>query len=118
MALASLPIWIEVPEMTAQEIQDLVVGERMMSKVLYADLIDRTPPLLALIDGVVDLLFGRSLVARHILALVLLFFQAAYFGILLINNRAYNENTYVPSLIAGLLFFFSFDVVSLTPELL
>lgn len=118
MILASLPVWIDLPGVTAQEIKDMVVGERVANKILYADLIDRTPPLLAVVDGLVDLLFGRSLVARHILALALLFFQAAYFGILLINNRAYNENTYVPSLIAGLLFFFSFDVVSLTPELL
>lgn len=118
MILASLPVWIDLPEMTAQEIKDMVVGERVTNRILYVDLIDRTPPLLAVVDGLIDTMFGRSLVARRVIALALLFFQAAYFGILLINNRAYNENTYVPSLIAGLLFFFSFDMISLTPELL
>jgi hypothetical protein len=118
MILASLPLLIDFPEVTAQELKDLVIGERVGNKIMYVDLIDRTPPLMAVLDGFLNFLFGRSVLARHIAALVILFFQAAYFGILLINNRAYNENTYVPSLIFGFLCLFSFDLLSLTPELL
>lgn len=118
MILASLPLLIDFPEVTAQELKDLVIGERVGNKIMYVDLIDRTPPLMAVLDGVLNFLFGRSVFARHVVALVILFFQSAYFGILLINNRAYNENTYVPSLIFGILCFFSFDLLSLTPELL
>ncbi len=108
MILASLPLLIDFPEVTAQELKDLVIGERVGNKIMYVDLIDRTPPLMAVLDGLLNFLFGRSVLARHIVALVILFFQAAYFGILLINNRAYNENTYVPSLIFGFLCFFFF----------
>lgn len=118
MVLASLPLLIDFPPQTIQEIKDLVIGERVGNKILYVELVDRTPPLMAVLDGVMNFLFGRSLLARHIFALILLFFQAAYFAILLINNRAYNENTYVPSLIFGFLCFFSFDVLSLSPEVL
>lgn len=118
MILASLPMLIDFPDITIQEVKDLVIGERIGSKLLYVDLVDRTPPLMAVMDGFLNFLFGRSLMARHIFALVILFFQAAYFGILLINNRAYNENTYVPSLVFGSLCLFSFDVLSLTPEVL
>lgn len=118
LAAASLPLLIDPASVTLQEIRDMVVGERVGNKILYVDLVDRTPPLMAIVDGFINLLFGRSLLARHLVALVVLFFQAAYFAILLINNRAYNENTYVPSLIFGVLCFVSFDVLALTPEVL
>lgn len=117
MVVASLPLLIDPPSITLQEIRDMVIGERVGNKILYVDLVDRTPPLMAVMDGVLNFFLGRSLLARHLLALVLLCFQAAYFAILLINNRAYNENTYVPSLVFGLLCFLSFDFLSLSPEL-
>lgn len=116
MVLASLPLLIDQPPITLQEIRDLVIGERVGNKILYVDLVDRTPPLMAVMDGFLNLVFGRSLLARHLLALIVLFFQAAYFAVLLINNRAYNENTFVPSLIFGFLCFLSFDLLSLSPE--
>ena len=118
MLLAGLPLLIDLPGITAQELKDLVLGERVGNKILYVQIIDRTPPLMAVIDGFMNFFFGRSILARHILALIILFFQAAYFGILLISNKAYNENTYVPSLIFGFLCFFSFDLLALTPDLL
>lgn len=96
----------------------MVLGEVMGDKILYVEIIDRTPPLMAVMDGFLDLLFGRSLVARHLLALVFIFFQAAYFAILLINNKAYNESTYVPALIFGLLSFVSFDMMAMSQELI
>lgn len=96
----------------------MVLGEEVGHKIHYVEIIDSTPPLMAVTDGVLDFFFGRSLLARHILALVILFFQAAYFAILLINNRAYNENTYVPALLFGILTFFSHDTLSVTPELM
>ncbi|MBL7848140.1 MAG: hypothetical protein JNL40_11770 [Cyclobacteriaceae bacterium] len=118
MVMASLPLLIDMPLPTIQEIKDLIVGERVGNKILYVELVDRTPPMMAVMDGLMNTIVGRSLLARHIIALVLLLFQAAYFAILLINNRAYNENTYVPSLIFGFLCFYSFDVLSLSPEVL
>lgn len=117
MVLACLPILVNSPELTLQELRDMVVGERVGNKILYVDLVDRTPPLMAVLDGVLNFVLGRSLTGRHLLALLVLFFQAAYFAILLIQNRAYNENTYVPSLIFGLLCFLSFDLLSTSPEL-
>jgi hypothetical protein len=116
MMLACLPLLIETPDLTLQELRDMIVGERVGSSMLYVDLVDRTPPLMAVLDGVMNFFLGRSLFGRHLLALFILFFQAAYFAILLIQNRAYNENTYVPSLIFGALCFLSFDLVSPTPE--
>jgi hypothetical protein len=118
LVLASLPLLINLPAMTIQELKDIVLGEVMGDKLLYVEIIDRTAPMMALADSLLDFLFGRSLMARHILALIIIFFQAAYFGILLINNKAYNENSYVPALIFGFLCFFSFDLLAVSPELL
>lgn len=104
--------------MTIQELKGIVLGETIGDKLMYVEIIDRTGPLMALTEGLLNFLFGRSLVGRHIFALLLIFFQAGYFGILLINNKAYNENNYVPALIFGVLCFFSFDLLAITPELL
>jgi len=118
LALASLPLLITLPAMTLQELKGIVLGEIIGGKLLYVEIIDRTAPLMALTDGLLNFLFGRSLIARHILALLIIFFQAGYFGILLINNKAYSDNNYVPALIFGFLCFFSFDLLAITPELL
>ncbi len=118
LILVSLPLLINLPAMTIQELKNIVLGEVIGDKLLYVEIIDRTAPMMALFDGLLNFIFGRSLMARHILALIIIFFQATYFGILLINNKAYNENSYVPALIFGFLCFFSFDLLAVSPELL
>lgn len=118
LTAASLPLLISMPAMTIQELKGIVLGETIGDKLMYFEIVDRTGPLMALVEGMLNFLFGRSLLLRHILALLLIFFQAAYFGILLINNKAYNENNYVPALIFGALCFFSFDLLTISPELL
>ncbi|MBK7651153.1 MAG: hypothetical protein IPJ20_11075 [Flammeovirgaceae bacterium] len=52
------------------------------------------------------------------MALLIIFFQGAYFAILLINNKAQSESTYLPALIFGVLCLYSFDMLSLSNELL
>ncbi|HRI78786.1 MAG TPA: hypothetical protein PLR06_04550 [Cyclobacteriaceae bacterium] len=118
LVLASLPFLISLPLITSQELKQLVIGEVIGAKLMYVQIIDSTGPLMALADGILNFLFGRSILARHLMALVIIFFQAGYFGILLINNKAYNDINYVPSLIFGFLCFFSFDLLAITPEIL
>ena len=118
LTLASLPLLLDLPAVMFQELKDMVLGEVIGSKILYVEIVDRTAPMMAIFDGFLNFIFGRSLLARHILALIIIFFQASYFGILLINNKAYNESSYVPALIFGFLCFFSFDLLAVTPELL
>src|SRR5690606_12180496 len=54
----------------------------------------------------------------NIFSLLILFFQAAIFNIILIRKKAFNENVYLPSLFYALTGFIFFDVTSLSPELL
>lgn len=109
----------EFPSITIPELKGILVGEMMADgKQLYSEVWDSMPPLTAFVQYILDLAFDRSTLPRHILSWVFIFFQAAFFGILLINNKAFNESGYLPSFLYTLLCFFSFDTVSLTREII
>ena len=114
----SLPILIIPMPVTIPELRDIVLGELLNSgKTIYIQIVDDSPWVAAWIAGVTEFLFGRSLLARHLMALLIIFFQAAFFAFILIRNRAYNESNYLPAFVFGVLCFFSFDVLSLSREL-
>lgn len=119
LALLSIPFFVNPAAITIQELKSVVLGEAVQDgKVMYAQVLDATPPLSSYVFGCMDWMFGRSLSARHLVALLILFFQAAFFAALLINNRAYADNTYLPALIFGVLCFWSYDFLSFSSELL
>jgi hypothetical protein len=119
LILIYLPLLIDLPEMTYPELKNLVIGEKVREgRGLYSEIIDSIGPLAAWFNGLLDMVFGRSMLARHIVAFIVLFFQTAFVGIMFADKKAFSENTYIPSLIYAILFFFSFDTLSLTPELL
>jgi hypothetical protein len=114
-----LPFFIDSPDLTYPELKSFVVGEKVHEgNALYIEIVDSVAPLAGWFNGLMDLLFGRSLLARHILAFFLVFIQASYLGIVFASKKAFAENSYIPSLISAILFSFSFDTLSLTPELL
>ncbi len=119
VTLLTLPLFIDTPEVTVTELKSFVIGERVNNGyTLYHETIDSTPPLTAWFYGLFDMVFGRSLTARHILAFAILFFQSAFLGIILIDKKVFTENTYIPSLLFSLLAFISFDTLALTGDLL
>jgi hypothetical protein len=119
LIIVSLWFFIDPVGITLNELKSIVLGESLNDgKNLYAELFTSTPPLAAWFSGWIEFVFGRSLTARHIISLLIIFFQGAFFAILLINNKAQNENTYLPAFIFGILCLFSFDMLSLSGELL
>jgi hypothetical protein len=118
LSLFSLPYFIDPIAVSTQELKNMVVGEALHGKLMYSDVYDHTPPVASIVHGMLDTVFGRSLTARHVVAMFLLFFQAAFFAILLINNKAYTESSYLPAFIFAVLCLFSVDMISLSPELL
>ena len=113
-----LPLFIDSPGMTFVELKNFLVGEKVHEgKVMYTEIVDSTAPLAAWFNGFMDILFGRSLITRHIFAFILIFLQSSYLGIVFSNKKAFAENSYIPSLIFAILITFSFDTLSLTPEL-
>jgi hypothetical protein len=108
----------ENSEITLPEFNGVLVGEMMGDgKSMYTEVWHSMPPMAAFVQYLHDVAFDRSFLARHITALVFLFIQAALFGIMLINNRAFNESNYLPSFIMAIISFFSFDTVSITGEI-
>lgn len=119
LIICSIPLFYEDPVLTTQSLRAMVVGESIADgKRMYTQIYDSTAPFSAGVYSAIDFIMGRSTTGREILALVLIFFQASFFSILLINNRAYNDNTYVPGLIFGIICFISFDFLEVSPELL
>lgn len=119
LVLFSLPLFLNTPPLSPQQLLHLVVGESVWAgQTMYVEIFDSTAPFSAGVFGLLDGLFGRSVLARELTTILFLFLQAAFFAILLINNKAYNDNTYVPGLIFGILCFISYDFLTFSPELL
>lgn len=105
--------------LTYPELKGFLVGEKILEgNALYTGIIDSTAPLAGWFNALMSLVFGRSLLARYILAFIIIFLQAGFFGMILVEKKAFAENTYIPSLLFAVLFFFSFDTFLLTPELI
>lgn len=119
MILMALPLLLDVPAMTYPELKNILLGEKVRTgHSLYTQVIDSTAPLAGWVDGFITWLCGRSLFARRAIALGIIFLQAAYLGYIHVQKKAYTESTLVPSLLYVTLFFFSFDSLSLSPELI
>ncbi len=114
----SLPLLINPMSSTLPELKDIVLGELLNSgKTMYLQVVDDAPWFASWLAGVIEMVVGRSLLARHLIAVFIIFFQAAFFAFMLIRNRAYNESNYLPAFVFGALCFFSFDLLSLSRQL-
>jgi hypothetical protein len=119
MCLLSTPFFIWPVAITVQQLKQFLVGEAVSDgKSMYVQVFDQTPLLYAWILGILDFVFGRSAGAFKVIALLILFFQASYFSMVLIRNKVYAENNYLSALIFAVIAFFSFDVIWVSPELL
>lgn len=109
----------DYPGVTTVELHETAVGEMLASgKRMYSSVWHSLPPLAAYAQKVMHQLFERSTQGRHIITWLLIFFQAAYFSVVLIRNRAFNESNYLPALLMAVIAFFSFDTVSFSQEIL
>lgn len=105
--------------LTVPELDHMLVGEKLSNGAsLYDEVWENIAPLSAGVYMIIDYLFGRSQQAYYWIALFIVFFQCYLFNRLLLNNKAFNENTYVPGLIYGLLMTYFFDFLTLTPTLM
>src|SRR5688500_18757623 len=105
--------------MSVPELKSMLVGEKQNEGYsMYQEVVDSSAPLAAWTHEILDSLFGRSVFVRHIIAFFIIFLQSAYVGILFISKKVFSENTFIPSFLFSLLFFFSHDTLSLSNELL
>ena len=114
-----LPFIIYGIPLTIPELKWMLVGEAMVNgKMLYRDIWENIGPLSAFTYQILDFLFGRSQLAYQLLSLVLVFIQAIIFNRLLLINKAFNENTYVPALIYAICMSMTFEFLTLSPVLM
>lgn len=118
LGMLCLPLFIDSAGTTLPELKTFLVGEKVAEgHALYSEIIDTTPPFASWFYGICDWIFGRNLTGRHLVTFVILFLQSAFLGIILIDKKAFPENTYIPSLLFSLLTLVSFDVLSLTADI-
>ncbi|MEM8893720.1 MAG: DUF6427 family protein [Bacteroidota bacterium] len=109
-------LWVGV-DITMPEVQWMLIGEKLANDggIMYQDLWDTTGPLAVLVYRLLALLFDNSIWSYHALSLIVLFVQAAIFNHLLLSNKAYKENTFVPGFVYIILAHFFQELMILSP---
>lgn len=104
---------------TIPELNWMLIGSRMSEgNRLYQDIWDSIAPLSAVIYWFVDIVFGKSVLAYHVISIILVTFQAFIFNQYLIRLGIYHEKTYIPALLYSLFMCVSVDFYTLSPVLL
>ncbi len=101
------------------ELKWLLVGERLSDGfTMYKDLYDHTGPLAALVYKWLDFVFGRSRWVHLVVSTFLVTVQAGIFNRILLKNKAYDENSYVPAFLYVVLMSSVMDFFALSPQLM
>ncbi len=114
-----MAFFFQAPPLLIPELNWLIIGEKLGDgATMYADIWDNVAPLSALIYWGLHEAAGNSATAYHILAMVLVFFQAVLFNQILLKRNVYNEKNYLPALFYVLFSCSSFDMLTLSPPLI
>jgi hypothetical protein len=117
--MSTIYIWIVDIPLLQPEMIWMLLGERMAEgKHMYIDIIDDTGPLSAGVFWVAHLVFGKSAFAYKFVAGFIVLFQVVYVNYLFIRYKSFEDNTYIPAFVMTVLFYISFDLVTLSPALM
>lgn len=101
------------------EINWLLIGENLNSgKILYKDIITPIAPLAAWTYQLIVFLFGKSILALQVLSILLVTYQFSLFNNIMLRNKAYHENSYIPALVYALMMSIFYDFFTLSPALI
>lgn len=101
------------------ELKWLLLGEWLGKGFsLYKETFDYTGPLAGFVYKYIDLIFGRSVFVHHMLSSFVIIIQAGIFNQLLLKNKAYAENSYLPAFLYVVLMVAVPDFMALSPQLL
>jgi len=108
-----------IPGVSYYEIKWLSLGEWLGDGfIMYKQTYDYTGPVAALIYKLLHFVFGKSVMAYHALNTILITVQAAIFNSLLLRNKVYNENSYLPAFLYAILAVSIIDFMALSPQLM
>ncbi len=85
---------------------------------IYREAFDYTGPLAAFVYKYLDLIFGRSILVHRIASTLLIIYQAGVFNRLLLKNKAYDENGYLPAFMYVIVITSVPDFMALSPQLM
>ena len=101
------------------ELKWLLVGQRLGDGfTMYRDLYDYTGPVAVFFYKWLDIVFGRSRWVHVIFSTMLITVQAGMFNGLLIRNKAYSENNYLPAFLYVICMSATMDFFALSPQLI
>lgn len=117
--MSGIYIWVLNLPILQPEMIWMLIGERMAEgNHMYTDILDDTGPLAAGTYWLLHLVFGRSVLIYKVLAGLIVFLQMVYLNSLFMRYKSFDENTYIPALVVLILFYCSFDLVTLSPALM
>lgn len=119
LLLVRLPFYFYGGITQQNELQYLLLGQKVSEGFwLYSEIYTSIGPLAGWLYGLLDFLFGSSLVAHHILNFLLIAIQCFLFGKLINGNKATFEQTAIPVLLFGLFMSLSPASYTLSPFVL
>ena len=117
--IIQLPIFISGINITLPEIEWHMVGAKLVEGGgLYVDIYYPIGPLSAQVYRILSFIAPEGYLIYRILGLFLVIVQSVIFNYSLIQYKAYNQNTYVPSLIYVILMMGMEDYITLSPSLM
>ena len=119
LILFKLPYLISGVPLTVPELDSMLLGEKLASgDALYTEIWDSTGPLSAFVYWLVYSCFGRSVLSFQLVAFGLIAIQSLMFNRMLLINKAFNENTYIPAAVYAIAMSLFFDFYTLSPVLM
>lgn len=117
--MVQLPIILSGINITLPEIEWNTVGQKLAAGgELYVDIFYPIGPLSAQIYRLIAYISPDNFILYRILGLLLVIMQASILNFQMIRFKAYNQNTYVPSLIYVALMLGMEDFITLSPQLM
>ncbi|MDH5608953.1 MAG: DUF6427 family protein [Cyclobacteriaceae bacterium] len=114
-----LSLWIADIPLTGMELKWLVLGERLGDGFLmYKESYDYTAPFSAMVYKILDIITGKRVLVHQFVGSVILFLNAVLFNILLLRNKAFTENNYLPALLYVLFACVTPGAMVLSPQLM
>ena len=101
------------------ELKWLLLGEWLNQGFrMYSETFDYTGPIAVFIYKYLAMIFGRSAFIHYGISSLVIIFQAGIFNQLLLKNKAYDENSYLPAFLYMILMVAVPDFMTLSPQLL
>ncbi|MEO9482727.1 MAG: hypothetical protein ABJG47_04750 [Ekhidna sp.] len=101
------------------ELKWLLLGEWVSDGFrMYSETFDYTGPLAVFVYKYLSMILGRSAFIHYGFSSLIIIFQAGIFNQLLLKNKAYDENGYLPAFLYMILMVSVPDFMTLSPQLL